>query len=103
MLCGTLDPWRWGHHVPSKRREPFTHGDERHVPEDRNPRPFHSFPHCIQANFQLVGLSGNSRGAPVRISKGGGGHWLYSGPPRAGSGSGGRKKNSAGPQHGRTG
>ena len=45
---------------------------KRHVPEDRNPRPFHSFPHCIQANFQLVGLSGNSKGAPVPISGVGG-------------------------------
>jgi hypothetical protein len=42
---------------------------KRHIPEDRNPWPFHSFPQFIQANFQLVGLNGSLRGALIRISE----------------------------------
>ena len=74
---------------------------QHHISEDRNPRPFHSFPQGIQTNFQLAGLNGNWRGASVRISGVGGGIGCTQGLRERVRAPVKKKKNSAGPQHGR--
>jgi hypothetical protein len=37
VLLGPLEPWRWRHYVPSKRREPITQVTWPHIPEERIP------------------------------------------------------------------